>query len=70
MLETRALFIGLREALGRWHLYGIQIGATRKTHGLKDKVMQKSKLAFMIERLKVFSHMCEQPWGKEWGTKV
>ena len=32
MLETRALFIGLREALGRWHLCGIHIGATRETH--------------------------------------
>ena len=31
MLETRALFIGLREALGRWHLCGIHIGATRET---------------------------------------
>ena len=28
MLETRALFIGLREALGKWHLCDIYIGAT------------------------------------------
>ena len=31
MIETRALFIGLREALLRWHLCGIHIGATRET---------------------------------------
>ena len=70
MLETRALFIGLTKALGRWHLCGIHIGSTRETHGLKDKVMQNSKLAFMIKRLKVCSHMSEQPWGKEWGKMV
>ena len=70
MLETRALFIGLIEALGRWHLCGIHIGATRETHGLEGKVIQKSKIAFIVERLKVCSRMCEKPWGKEWGTKV
>ena len=70
MPETRALFIGLRYVLGRWHLCGIHIGATMETYGLKGKAMQKSKLAFMIERFKVCSHMCEKPWGKEWGTKV
>ena len=61
MLETRVLVIGLREALGRWHICGIHIGATRETHGLEGKAMQKSKILFMVERLKVYSHMCEQP---------
>ena len=37
MLERRALFIGFREALGRWHLCGIHIGATRETNGLKEE---------------------------------
>ena len=70
MLETRALFIGLREALGRWHICGIHIGATRETNGLKDKPCKSKKEPLMFERLKVCSHMCEQPWGKEWGTNV
>ena len=35
----------------------------------KVQVMQKSKRTFMVERIKVCSHMCEQPWGKEWGDK-
>ena len=31
MLETRALFIGLREGMVRWNLCVIHIGATRVT---------------------------------------
>ena len=57
MLETRALFIGLREALERWNLFGIHIGATRETRELKDKPCKSQKESLMFERLKVCSHV-------------
>jgi len=42
MLETRALFIGLTKALGRWHLCGIDIGSIRETHKLRGQAMKRS----------------------------
>ena len=49
MLETRALFIGLREALRRWNLCGIHIGATRETHRLRGQAMHRSTRAFWMK---------------------
>ena len=74
MFETRALFIGLREALGRWHLCGIHIGATRETwrqvmqrstfkvnlkEGVGDKGVRSVEGVRCVRSLKGSSHMCE-----------
>ena len=48
MLETRALFIGLREALGRWHLCGIHIGATWE---ICRQVMQMVNIQSCVSKL-------------------
>ena len=48
-----------------WHPHRCHKGDT----WAKGQALKNSKRAFMVERLKVCSHMCEQPWGKEWGDK-
>ena len=54
MLETRSLFIGLREALGRWPLFGIHINATRETC---RQVMQVVNIQFFLTRVRKLEEM-------------
>ena len=75
MLETRALFIGLREGLVMWHLCDIHIGATWETSKQPMQVVNIQSLLLEersrgqeckrcgrhegCEKCEWSSHMCE-----------